>query len=63
MNSEKIIRHLKAVEWARQEAEKETQVINSLKQIKNVSKNLRDGNISTKDAINKLKDISDLIPD
>jgi hypothetical protein len=48
---------------AKQEAEKDEQIIDSLKRIQSVSKDLRDGKLSTKDAIDKLKDISDKIPE
>jgi len=47
----------------RQEAEKEKQIIYSLGQIEKVCEELQAGKMGTKEALEKLKDLSDKIPE
>ena len=47
----------------RQEAEKEKQIIYSLGQIEKVCEELQAGKMGTKEALDKLKDLSDKIPE
>ncbi|TES88600.1 MAG: hypothetical protein E3J93_02405 [Dehalococcoidia bacterium] len=48
---------------AKKETEKESRIIASLKQIENVCEELKAGKVSTKEALDKLKDISDKMPE